>query len=152
VVSPSSANSYRARAFALVDVMVGGILIGVSLAVVIGLTGRAISAQKRGEELSTAAALADEQLQLVLARGPDEYAKRFPLEGSCDTPFQDYRFKLAFTGGTASKPYDVSCTISWTFSLSPQSIAIETLMATRDGGEGEPDPIRQPDSSIIRTP
>lgn len=133
------------------DVLVGAMLIGVALAVIVGLTGRCLSAQKRGDELATAAALADEQLQLVLARGPDEYAKRFALEGACEPPFNDYRFKLEFAGGSASKPYEVSCTISWSLGLAPQSIVIQTLMATRDGGEGEPDPIRAPDTSIIRT-
>ena len=37
--------------------------------------GRALSSQAVGERLSTAATLADEQLHLVLARGPDDYAR-----------------------------------------------------------------------------
>lgn len=140
------------RAFALVDVLVGAILVGVSLSVLIGLAGRAVSAQARGEELSTAASLADEQLQMVLARGPDDYAKHFKLEGACDAPFDKYYYKLEFTGGSASKPYNVVCTISWDFSLSKQSIVVETLMASRLGGDAEVDPIRTPDTAVIRTP
>ncbi|MFN7021026.1 MAG: hypothetical protein ACK4WH_06825 [Phycisphaerales bacterium] len=139
-------------AFALVDVMVAAILIGVSLAVLIGLSGRAIAAQKLGEELQTAAALADEQLQMVLARGPDDYAKRFSLIGVCDPPFQDYRYQLEFQGGTSNEPYTVTCTISWDISLSKQAVTIQTLMASRLGGDEDVDPIRTPDTAIIRTP
>ena len=149
--------SGQVRAFALVDVIVGAMLVGVSLAVIIGLTGRAIASQKRGQELTTAATLADESLQMVLARGPDDYAKRFPLEGPCDPPFNDYRYKLEFSSGTTTVPYHVTVTISWGAGSGrgAQSIKIETLMASRDGGlddvGGEVDPIRTPDQPVIRT-
>jgi len=150
----------RHRGFALVDVIVGAIIVGVSLAVIIGLTGRALSSQKRGEELATAANLADETLQLVLARGPDDYAKRFELEGACDAPNEDYRFKLAFAGGggTATVPHRVTATITWGGAAggTPQTLVIETLMATRMGGldtaQGEGDPIRTPDQAVTRDP
>jgi Tfp pilus assembly protein PilV len=153
-----SRDLHRRAGFALVDVIVGAILVGVSLAVIIGLTGRALSSQKRGEELATAANLADETLQLVLARGPDDYAKRFPIEGPCDAPFSDYRFSLAFSSGTTTVPYHVTATITWGGSSGPgkQSIVIETLMASRSGGlddvGGQTDPLRTPESPINRTP
>lgn len=139
------------------DVIVGAILVGVALAVIIGLTGRAIASQKRGQELATAANLADETLQMVLARGPDDYAKRFPLEGACDAPFADYRYKLELSGGTTTVPYHVTVTIAWGGppGAGGQSIKIETLMASRDGGldevGGEVDPIRTPDQPVVRT-
>lgn len=151
-------NSRRPRAFALVDVIVGAIIVGVSLAVIISLTGRALSSQKRGEELTVAAGLADETLQLVLARGPDDYAKRFPIEGPCEAPYADYRFKLVFAGGSTTVPYHVTATISWGAAAggAPQSIVVETLMASRDGGldsaGGQPDPIRTPDTPVVRNP
>lgn len=147
-----------ARAFALVDVIVGAILVGVSLAVIIGLTGRAIASQKRGQELTTAANLADETLQMVLARGPDDYAKRFPLEGPCDAPFADYRYSLSFSEGTTTVPYHVTVVISWggvPAGRAGQSVKIETLMASRAGGlddvGGDVDPLRTPEQSVIRT-
>lgn len=146
------------KAFALVDVIVATIIVGVSLAVIVGLIGRALSSQKRGEELSIAAGLADESLQMVLARGPDEYPRRFPLEGACEPPFQDYAYKLAFAGGgSAGAPYTVTCTISWggigkgAAARGGQSIVIQTLMASRNGGpEGLADPERRPDASVDR--
>lgn len=152
--------------------MVGAILVGISLAVVIGLSGRALTSQKQGEELATAANLADGMLHLVLARGPDEYAKRFPVEGPCEPPFADYRYRLDFsaytfdpaggsasgagTGGGAGTPYRVRVTINWSgrAGTSPQSLVVETLMATRNGGDdpvgGEPDPQRTPQQAVSR--
>lgn len=146
------------KAFALVDVIVATIIVGVSLAVIVGLIGRALSSQKRGEELSIAAGLADESLQMVLARGPDDYARRFPVQGPCEPPFQDYGYKLAFTGGgSVGAPYTVTCTISWggigrgATAAGGQSIVIQTLMASRNGGpDGLADPERRPDESVDR--
>ncbi len=146
-----------ARSFALVDCIVATVLLAVSLTVTIGLTGRALSSQSTGEHLSTAAMLADEQLHLVLARGPDDYARRFAVQGACEAPFTDYQYKLSFTGGgSVGEPYQVTCTISWRTSGSTgqeRAISIDTLVAARNSaGSTEPDPIRAPRSSITRTP
>ena len=142
------------RGFALIDCIVATVLLGIALSVMIGLASSALSSQTTGEKLSTAATLADEQLQLVLARGPDDYTHRFAVRGQCDAPFADYSYKLAFTGGGGvGDPYAVSCTISWTMSGNPKAITIDTLMAPRTGAEDvEPDPIRSPQSAITRTP
>jgi type II secretory pathway pseudopilin PulG len=143
----------RSRSFALIDCIVATVLLGISLAVMIGLASSAVSSQTTGEKLSTAATLADEQLQLVLARGPDDYTQRFPVQGQCDAPFSDYSYKLAITGGGGvGEPYAVTCTISWNAGGSPKSIAIDTLMAPRTGAEDvEPDPLRAPQTAITRT-
>ena len=110
-------------------------LLGVSLAVLIGLAGHAVNSQATGERLSTAAMLADEQLQLVLATGPDGYAQQHPTSGDCDPPFTDYKNALAFTGdGTTGVPYQITCTITWTYSGQKQSISVDTLMASRAPG------------------
>lgn len=134
----------RPRAFALVDAIVAAVLLGVSLAVIIGLSGQSVSAQARGRDLRTAAMLADEQLNLVLARGPDDYARRFPTEGPCDPPFDRFRYRLDFLSGSASDAYLVRATISWYTGVTPESLVIETLIAPRRGDD--PDPDRAPDS------
>lgn len=140
-----------ARAFALLDAIVGAILLGVALSVIIGLSAQAVRSQRQGQELATAANLADEQLQLVLSRGPDDYAKRFPVEGRCDAPFQDYRYRLRFTSATTGEPYAITAEISWADARGTQSLAIQTLMATREAAEGaESDPIRRPEQPIDR--
>jgi len=149
-----SSRSRSARAFALVDVIVATILLGVGLAVIIGLSGRAVSAQQQGDEIATAAMLADEQLHLVLARGPDDYARRFATDGACDEPFSNYHYALTFTGGSSDgDPFRVLATITWLSSSGQRNVEVETLMATRDPGpDGEMDPIRAPDTVINRNP
>lgn len=144
------------RSFALVDCIVATVLLGVSLAVIIGLAGTALSSQATGEHLSTAAMLADEQLQLVLARGADNYKDQYPLEGPCDAPFQDYKFRLVFDGGTGpGVPFNVTCTILWgagKMGGSEQSIKVDTMIAPRNvTGDTQATPVRAPRATVDRT-
>lgn len=136
------------RAFVLVDVLVAAMLLGIALAAMISLIGRALRSQRQGEELQTAAMLMDEQLNLVLARGPDDYASRFPVEGKCDAPFEDYRYQVALSGGEGGDPYLVVATVTWITASGPRSESIQTFIAPRLGEE--PDPERKPADSIIR--
>lgn len=142
----------RKHGFALVDIIVAAIMLGVSVAVVSDLVGRAISSQTVGEKMATAAMLADEQLQLVLARGPDDYARRFSSTGKCDAPFTDFSYRLDITGGqSVGETYSVKCTILWKSGATERSVTVSTLMAPRSGGEGEgPDPDRTPQQPVTR--
>jgi len=149
---PRTARLPSGRGVALVDAIVGAILLGVALAVLVGLTGQAIGAQARGQRLATAAALADEQLSLVLARGPDDYAKSHPADGRCEDPFGDFAFSLEFSGGSDREPFRVRVTITWMDGATPRSLAVETLMASRRAGGVEPDPPRAPAAVPERTP
>ncbi len=141
------------HSFALVDCIVATIMLGVSLSVIIGLAGRAVSSQAEGDRLTTAAMLADEQLHLVLARGPDDYQQRFGVQGQCDEPFTDYKYVLAFSGGqSVGDPYAVTCTISWSAGGKESSVAVDTLIAPRTGSQDtQPDPTRSPKEAITRT-
>jgi hypothetical protein len=109
-----------------VDVMVGAVILGAALTVIVGLAGQAVTAQVRGQDLTTAAMLADEQLNLVLARGPDDYEKRFGSDGRCDEPFEDFTYHVAIGGTGESAPYEVSATISWTPTLVPADRAMRS--------------------------
>lgn len=146
----------RRTGFALADVIVATVILGAALAVLIGLAGRAVSSQALGQELSNAAHLADEQLQLVLARGPDDYVRRFPVQGTCEAPFESYKYALTFAGGTSvGDPYKVSATITWNSGGgggAGRALTIDTLMAPRTGNPGgEVDPLRTPPTTIDRT-
>jgi Tfp pilus assembly protein PilV len=139
-------------AFALIDVIVAVILLGVALASIISLSAQAVSSQRRGQLLAQAAALADEQLQLVLARGPDDYASRFTVDGRCDAPFDTFRYRLTFSTATTGEPYTVTAQILWNDGRAEQSLSIQTLMATREPAEGlESDPVRRPETPIDRS-
>jgi type II secretory pathway pseudopilin PulG len=145
---PATPRRQRSRAFALVDVIVAAVLLGVSLAVMLGIVGRATAAQGDAQKLAVAAMLADEQLNLLLAFGPDEYLRRFPAEGPCDPPFDDYAYELTLTGGTDFTPFTATATIRWRTGARPQSLTISTLMAPRPGDD--PDPDRRPQSAPSR--
>jgi type II secretory pathway pseudopilin PulG len=136
------------RGFAIVDAVVAGVLLGVALSIIMGLTGSAIASQTRGEELQTAAMLADERLNLVLAVGPEEYPSVFESRGRCDAPFQRYAYEVTIAPGAEDEPFLVRAEISWSSAGRPRSVAIETLMAPRRGDE--PDPEREPDETVER--
>lgn len=136
------------RGVVLVDAIVGSLLLGVVLVVVIGIAGRALTAQMRGEELRTAAMLLDEQLNLVLMRGPDEYASRFGVQGPCDPPFGGYSYRLDIDGGQSGTPYSVRATVSWVSGGRTRSESVETFMSPRLGDD--PDPERRPREAVDR--
>lgn len=150
------------RGFALIDVVVAGIILAVALGALVSLSGRAVRSAQQSEELATAAMLADEQLQLVLSRGADDYAKQFPVEGACDEPFAAYTYRLEFSGGaSAGEPYTVRATIFWgapvklATSSGPggdaRSLSIETLIAPRQiGADVEAYPSRRPEQPLQR--
>lgn len=130
------------RGFALVDAIVGGILLGMALTAVIGLTGSAISAQAKGEQLTTAAALVDERLNLVLATGYEAYPSAFPLKGPCDPPFEAFTYEVTITPQGEGNAALVRAEVKWRGSGKPQSLAVETMIAPRVGDD--PDPDRKP--------
>jgi len=136
------------RAVAIIDVLVATVILGVALAVIIGIASRAIDAQTQGEQIRTAAMLIDEQLNLVLARGPDDYARAFETEGRCDPPFDDYRFEIEIDSDGAGDAYTVSATVFWNRHGRVRYERVTTLMAPRLGDE--PDPIRAPAQPINR--
>lgn len=120
------------RAVALVDAVVGVVILGVSLTVILSLTGQAFRSLYLGEELQNAAMLADEQLNLVLARGPDDYAKTYPITGECDAPFERFSYSLKIEGQGDTAPYTVSCTITWASSTGKErSEVFSALIASR---------------------
>lgn len=138
------------RGTVLADAIVGSVLLGVALAVIIGLASWSLATQRQGEELQTAAALLDEQLNLVLMRGPEAYASRFGTEGVCDPPCSSYRWRLEFSGGEGGHPYHVVATVSWFSGGRERSESVETLIAPRPGDE--PDPDRRPAQPVERGP
>lgn len=138
------------RGVALIDAIIAAVILGVALSAIIGLGNQALNSQRVGEELRTAAMLADEQLNLVLARGPDEYAKRYGTSGECDAPFERFGFDLQFVAGSGGEPYKVTATISWDSSGRDRTIAVEAKISPRLGTDIDPD--RRPEAAVERIP
>ncbi len=59
------------KGFALVDVIVGGAMLGIGLGAIISVTARSLTQQSDGERRLVASWLADELLNMVLLEGPD---------------------------------------------------------------------------------
>ncbi len=140
--------SPRAHAFALIEVIVASIILGIAVSAILGLIGRAVSSQSDGERIETAARLADERLNLVLAAGAEGYPSVFPLAGVCDPPFEDYRYEVAIEAPTGGLPYRVRAVVSWTRAARPRSVSLETMIAPRVGEA--PDPDRKPKETLSR--
>jgi hypothetical protein len=136
------------RGVILVDAIVGAVLLGMTLAALLTIAGRAVRAQGEGQRMATAAALIDEQLNLVLARGPDNYASRFPVDGPCEAPFDDYTYRIEISGGQSGVAYDVVVTVQWAYAGRLRSASVSTKIAPREGDE--PDPERAPAEPVER--
>lgn len=139
-----------ARAIVLVDAMVAAVLLAVALTALLQLTDGALSAAAEGRRLRDAAMLLDEQLQLVLMRGADDYAARFDTEGLCDPPFEQYRYRIDVTPGQAGQPHRVRATIRWSQQGRLRSVSVETLIAPRRGEDVDPE--RRPAVPVERLP
>ena len=150
MVSPVPLRTHpsRRRAFSLFEAVVAAAILGSSLAVILGLSADTLASQRRGELLETAASLADERLQLVLAVGPEAYPSLFTT-GPCEPPFESFSHAVTLTPGAGGEPYDVSATITWLEGATPRSLTIHTRIAPRLGNDPNPD--RAPQETTDRS-
>jgi Tfp pilus assembly protein PilV len=148
MVSARRSRAANRGGFILVDVIIAGVLLGIGLATIIGLTGSALASQRRGEEMQIAAMLADEQLNLVLAVGPEAFASTFRARGDCPEPFSRYAYAVTIAPRGGSEPSVVTAEISWESGGRDRSIVVQTMIAPRRGTD--PDPERKPEEAIER--
>lgn len=135
-------------AFALLEVIIGAIVLGVAMASVLSLVGQSVIVQSQGQHMETAARLADERLNLVLAVGPDAYPSVFSLRGPCDEPFEKYAYEVQITPQGGGQAYRVRATVSWIDGTRRPELSLETLIAPRLGDD--PDPDRKPPETLNR--
>jgi len=140
------ARCTRRRGMALMDVIVGGIVLAIGMTVVLALTSRSLSWQADGERRLVASWLADELLNMVVTEGPMEYSRIYDTSGRFDPPFQDFEYELEIQEISVTEPYFVSATISWEHGRSMRSIEVQTFITQRPS-EGA---ARAPDEPIDR--
>lgn len=95
------------RGFALLDAILGGLLLAMALAAVLSLAARSLQMERRGENEVVAAALLDELLSMVLVEGPAEYPKRHDLAGRFDPPFDAWEYELQIEAQGLGDPWRV---------------------------------------------
>lgn len=134
------------RGFALVDVIIGGIMLAVGLSVLLTITSRSLAMQTRGEKRIIAAWLADEVLSMVLVEGPDNYALIYDTGGRFQTPFDEYEYEVELEELGRDLPYRVTATIWWGDRATEQ-VVVQTDIALR---KGDPEQPREPLTPLDR--
>jgi hypothetical protein len=121
------------RGVALVDVLIGAVLLAVGLAVVISLTTRSLAIQTDGEKQLTASWLADELLNLVLVEGPVEYPKLHDTNDRFGAPFDEFEYDVAIEDLGPAQPFRVTASVRWASGQGVRQIQAGTLIADRGG-------------------
>ena len=121
----------RRRGFALIDVIVGGVMLGIGIAALISVTARSIAQQTEGEKQLVAAWLADELLNMVLVAGPVQYPKIHDTIGTFEAPFEKFQFEVAIQEQGPRQPLRVIAYVRWEVMRGEHEIAVETLIAAR---------------------
>lgn len=141
--------SAAARGFALIDVMVGGILLAIGLTAILTLASRALSLQQRGEREIVASTLLDLTLSTVLAEGPSDYAKIHPVSAAFPDPFGEWEYDVELEDGASGVPYRVVASVRHVPTGGRWSC--ETLVAMKPKPIGaEEEPPRFPNVPIDR--
>ena len=82
----------RRRGIALMDAIVGGLILAIGVGTVMSITSRSIRQQVRGEKRLVASWLADDLLNMVVTEGPVEYPRIHDTAGNFAAPFEAYGY------------------------------------------------------------
>lgn len=135
MITPQKSSRKRRRGFALIDVIVGGVMIGIGVTAMITITSRALTSQTEGEQILVASWLADELLNMVLVEGPDQYPKIHDTIGWFEEPFANFEYEVDIQDQGPRQPFRVIAYIRWPKMRGMREIAVETLIAIRLGEE-----------------
>jgi len=141
------AHQLSRRGFALMDAIVAGILLAIGMIAVLGVSGHALTMQRRGEIDIRAAAALDELLSLVLTEGPVDFEDLHPTRGKFEagTPYDDFEYEIDIAPGGAGVPAHIVVSLVHD---SGRAYSIETRIAEKRGEE--PDPVREPYEPLDR--
>jgi type II secretory pathway pseudopilin PulG len=134
------------RGFALIDAVIGGIILAIGLAVILSLGARAISTQREGEARIVAAHLADELLSTVQMEGPTDFTKLYDTFGRYDAPFGDFEYDIDIEERGLGYPHRVTATIRHL--PTGGEYVVQTMIADREGED--PNPPRAPNEPLDR--
>ena len=133
------------RGWALVDVVVGGVILAIGLATVVSIAERSLAMQQRAERELVAAQLIDGLLSEVLSVGIAEWDLSRAPTGAFDAPFEDWEWELVIDKQGAGDPYRVMAIAR---DRDGAEFRVETLMAARP--ENTEEPQRAPTTPIDR--
>ncbi|HMN95606.1 MAG TPA: hypothetical protein PKC43_02940 [Phycisphaerales bacterium] len=139
-------HSAARRGFALVDAVIGGVILAVGLAAILSLTSRAVSMQRGAEIQVVAAWILDEQLAMVLVEGPEDFRDLHPTFGRCRAPFEEFEFEVRIADRGIGLPWRVTAVVRHI--PTGAAYVAQTMIAERGGDE--PNPERAPPEPIDR--
>lgn len=150
-LSPAISRQHPAarqrRGIALVDVLIGGVLLSIGLGVIISLSTRALRTQTDSEKLLTASWLADEFLNMVLIEGPVNYPKLYDSHGQCQPPFEVFEYDVMIEDQGLGVPLRVTATVYWEGAAGLRHVQVQTLISDRGT---EPNELRAPYEPVDR--
>ena len=129
----------RRKGFALLDVIIAGVILAIGLSTIFSITARSLRLQQQGEIEVIAANLLDNLLGSVLTEGPMDYPKLHSTSGRFDAPFTDFEYRVRIVDRGEGAAFEVTAEV---FHDSGRQYACDTLIAPKLGEE--PDPIRAP--------
>ena len=131
--------------FALLDVVIAGVILAIGLATLFSLTSRSLEAQREGEIKVLAAGMLDSLLSEVLLEGPADYQDLHSSAGRGDYPYEEFEYRIRISDPGVGEPYEVLAVVTHD---TRRTYECETLIAAKLGEE--PDPIREPQEPIDR--
>jgi hypothetical protein len=143
--SRRSFNRSTRRGFALLDVVIAGVILAIGLTTLFSLTSRSLDMQREGEVRVKAAAMLDDLLSLVLLEGPGDFPQLHSVAGRGEFPYEEFEFRVRIDDPGEGEPYRVTATVTHE---TGREYSCETLIAAKLGEE--PDPVRSPEEPIDR--
>ena len=137
----------RPNGFALMDAVIGGVLLAIGMVAILSVGGQALMLQRRGELDVRAASAMDELLSMILTEGPVDFEDLHPTTGrfEYDSPYDGFEYDSVISQGGAGIPAHIRLNLKHD---TGRSYSIETRIAEKRGDE--PDPVREPSEPIDR--
>ena len=126
------------RGIALMDAILGGVLLSVGLAAILSLASRSVALQSQGKNQLTAAWLLDELLGMVLVEGPVAYPQLYATDGRFEPPFEHFEYEVVIDDVGLDKPLLVSATVRWAQGSGYREAHAQTYIAQRRGDREPP--------------
>lgn len=133
------------RGFALIEVVIAGIVLAIGLSAVVSVAARSLADQQRGEHAVAAAALLDGILGQVLVDGPIDYPRINGTNGRCPDPWEDFEYEVRIEEANPGDACDVLAIVR---DPTGREYRCATRIAPRRGEEPNPD--RAPPEPVDR--
>lgn len=137
ILNACAARRHRSG-FALIDVIVGGVLLAIGLGAVISLTTRSLTVQTDSEKMITASWLADELLSTVVVEGPVDFPKLFDTSSRFDYPFEEFDYDVIIDDQGIGQPFRVTAVVRWAGGRGERFVQVQTLISERGGDPEQP--------------